>query len=205
MSQSVSNKTLSRIYGNGRGWAFSQKDFLDYGSRSSIDITLHRLLEKGTIRRVIRGIYDYPNFSKLLNQQLTPDVDQVANALARKFAWRIQPSGSAALNILGLSTQVPGRFVYLSDGPDRSYIIGNINLTFEKTALKESAFKFQQSALIVQSLKSLGQDRLSPKVIKIIRKWLNPNLREKVLKDTRTAPGWVYVAIQKICREPSGE
>jgi len=203
--QSIENKILSRIYGNGRGWAFSQKDFSQCGSRSSIDIALHRLLEKGTIRRVIRGLYDYPRFSNLLNKQLGPDIDQVARALSRKFAWRIQPSGPAALNILALSTQVPGRFIYLSDGPERSYQVGNVTLAFENTTLKESGFKLPESSLIVQSLKSLGQDRITPEVISTIRKWLNPELRSKVLKDTYTATGWAYEAIQQICREGADE
>ena len=201
MAQTIENKTLSRIYGNGRGWAFSQKDFSQLGSRAAIDLSLHRLLQKGVIRRVIRGIYDYPKFSNLLDQELSPDIDQVAQALARKFGWRIQPSGPAALNLIGLSTQVPGRFVYLSNGPDRSYQIDNTSLEFEQTALKDAGFKFPESALIVQGLKSLGQNRITHKIITSIRQWLNPALREKVLKDTHTATGWVYDAIRLICRE----
>ena len=199
--QSIEDKILSRIYGKGRGWTFSQKDFLDLGSRSAVDNALSRQQQKGTLRRVIRGIYDYPCHSDLLNQQLAPDIDQVANALARKFAWRIQPGGSAALNMMGLSTQVPARFVYLSDGPNRTYTIGSIKLAFENTALKESGFKLPQSALLVQSLKSLGRNRMNDKVIAKIRKWLKPDLRPKVLKDTRSASDWVYEAIRKICQE----
>ncbi|MHC4290150.1 MAG: DUF6088 family protein [Planctomycetota bacterium] len=203
--QSIEDKILSRIYGKGRGWAFSQKEFLDIGSRASIDIALHRLVDKGTIRRVIRGIYDYPADSVILKAPLSPKLDQVADALARKFRWRIQPSGPAALNLIGLSTQVPGKIVYLSDGPNKSYDIGKQTLAFENTALKESAFKLPQSALIVQSLKSLGQDRINKKVISKIRKWLKPELRSKVLKDTRSVSDWVYQAIRKICREGDDE
>ena len=203
--QSIEKKVLSRIYRKGRGWAFFQKDFSDIGSRSSLDIALYRLLDKGTIRRVIRGLYDYPRFSDLLNEPLSPDPDQVARALARKFGWRIQPSGPAAMNIIGLSTQVPGRITYLSDGPDKSYKLGKTTLAFETTALKESGFKLPQSALVVQSLKSLGQNRTTDTVISKIRKWLKPELRPKVLKDTRSASDWVYQAIKKICREGNDE
>jgi hypothetical protein len=204
--QSIEDKVLSRIYGKGRGWAFFQKDFSDIGSRSSLDIALYRLVDKGTIRRVIRGLYDYPRFSDLLNEPLSPDPDQVARALARKFGWRIQPSGPAAMNIVGLSTQVPGRITYLSDGPDKSYKLGKTTLAFETTALKESGFKLPQSALVVQSLKSLGQNRVTDDgVISKIRKWLKPELRPKVLKDTRSASDWVYQAIKKICREGNDE
>ena len=185
------------------GWVFSQHDFVGLGSRSAIDLALHRLVRKGTIRRVMRGIYDYPRFSTLLNQELSPDTDQTAQALARKFGWRIQPSGPAAQNLLGLSTQVPARIVYLSDGPDRSYRIGNSALVFEHTALKEAGFKRPESGLIVQALKSSGQDRITPDIIAKIRRWLDPKLREKILADTRTATGWVYAAIQQICQEVS--
>ena len=201
--QSIEDKIVSRIYGNGRGWSFSQKDFLDLGGRSSIDIALHRLINKRTIRRIIRGLYDYPRYSELLNQQLSPDLNQVARALARKFGWRIQASGPAALNIIGISTQVPAKVVFLSDGPDKSYKIGNTTLSFEKTALKDSGFKLPESSLIVQGLKSLGQDHITDGIINKARTWLKPELKQKVLKDTRTTSSWIHEAIQKICQEDS--
>ena len=203
--QSVHNKVLSRIYGNGRGWAFFQKDFSELGSRSAIDNALTRLRRKGPIRRVMRGIYDYPQYSELLREQLSPDLNQVARALARKHRWRIQPSGPAAMNIIGLSTQVPAKVIYLSDGPNRTYKIGNQTLAFENTALKDSGFKLAESSLIVQSLKSLGQNHLSDEVIGTIRKWLKPELRPKILKDTRSTADWIFETIKKICREDDHE
>lgn len=198
MTQTIENKAIYRIRGTGSGWAFSPRDFLDLGGRATVDSALHRLEKRGEIRRVIRGIYDYPHFSKLLNQPLSPDIDQVATALARKFRWRIQPSGATALNYLGLSTQVPVRAVYLSDGPDRVYQIGNTSLVFEHTALKESGVKLKESGLIVQALKSLGQEQITPEIIAKLRTWLPESLRAKVLTDTKTATGWVYSAIQQI-------
>ncbi|MBN1356919.1 hypothetical protein JXA40_11725 [bacterium] len=201
MSKSIQNKILNVIYGNGRGWVFSQNDFSHLGSRSSIDTAMHRLVKQGTIRRIIRGIYDYPRYSKTLDTTMSPDIEQVAAAIARKFGWRIQVSGASALNILGLSTQVPARVVYLSDGPDRSYQVGSYRITFKHTVIKEAAFKLRESNLIVQAFKSIGSDNVTDEHISTIRKWLNPDLRSKVLKDTRTAIGWVYDAIRKICRE----
>lgn len=203
--QAIEQKAYGRIRGNGRGWAFSQRDFAPLGSRDGVDKALQRLHRRGTIRRVIRGIYDYPQFSDLLNQQLSPDLDQIAQALARKFGWRIQPSGASAQNLIGLSTQVPGRIVYLSDGPDRRYEVGRTTLVFEHTALKEAGFKYRESMLLVQALKAHGRDRITPAVIEKIRTWLDPGLREKVLVDTKTATGWVYKAIQQICREKADE
>jgi len=198
MRQSIETKALYRIRGNGSGWAFSPRDFLDIGGRSTVDSVLHRLNRSGEVRRVIRGIYDYPRFSKLLDQQLSPDIDQVARAIARKFRWRIQPSGAIATNLIGLSTQVPARAVYLSDGPDRSYKIGKTILAFEHRALKETGCRLRESGLIVQALKSLGPDGVTAEVISKIRAWLPELLYAKVLADTRTATGWVYTVIQQI-------
>jgi hypothetical protein len=199
--QPIDKAVANRIHGNRGGWLFSPRDFADLGARSTIDSILHRLERKGKIRRIIRGIYDYPRFSQLLHQNLSPDIDKVAHALARKFGWRIQPGGAAALNLLGLSTQVPARSVYLSDGPARTYRIGATTLVFKHTALKEAGFKYPESGLIVQALKALGGRRITPKVISKIRRWLPVKLRAKVLADTGTATGWVRRAIRRIARE----
>lgn len=187
----------------GRGHAFSQKDFSPLGTRESIDVALHRLCQKGTIRRVIRGIYDYPRSSELLDSELSPDIDQVAHALARKFGWRIQPSGASALNLMGISTQVPARYVYLSNGPDREYSIRRTKLQFEHITLKEANFAVRESSLIVQGLKSLGPEGITPLVVRQIRDWLDESKYQRVLKDTKTTRGWIYSAIREICLEPS--
>jgi len=201
MAKSTSSRVKRKIYGMGRGWAFSVIEFSAFGSRSAIDVTLHRLLKKGTIRRVTRGIYDYPRYSERLKTELSPDMDQVARAIARKFGWRIQASGSAALNLLGLSTQVPSRFLYLSDGPNRTYQIGRQTLAFKQSPLKESSLKLRESGLIVQALRSLGHERITPNVISTIREWLDLEKRSLVLKDSRTVTGWVYDAIRRICNQ----
>ncbi len=201
MSKSIEEQLVSRIYGNGRGWAFSQADFADLGSRSAVDLVLHRREKEGLIRRVIRGIYDYPRYSKVLEQSVSPDINQVAHALGRKFGWRIQPDGATAQNLLGLSTQVPAQALYLSDGPNRSYKIGQTALTFERTALKEAGFRLPESRLIVQALRAYGEDRITPKIVAAIRKKFDPALRQRILLDTKTATGWIYAAIQEIAKE----
>lgn len=199
--QPIENRIRSRIYGTGRGCAFSQADFADLGTRAAIDKSLQRLAAKGTVRRVMRGIYDYPKQSKKLGRELSPDLDQVARALARKFGWRIQPTGPAALNLLGLSTQVMGRIAYLSDGPKRTYDIDGRELTFEHTVLKEAGFKHRESSLLVQALKTLGPDRITLKTTRKLRDFIGEDMRAKVLKDTKSATGWVRDTILKVCEE----
>ncbi|HBX73649.1 MULTISPECIES: DUF6088 family protein [Haliea] len=198
--QPIENKIISRIYGRGRGWAFTKTDFAAEFGESNIHQALSSLSKSGRIRRVCRGVYDYPQFSDLLQQPLSPDIDQVAHALGRKFNWRIQPSGDAALNLLGLSTQVPGRWVYLSDGPDRQYTIGKTLLVFKQTALKEVGFRHPKSGLLVHALKALGRERVDAAVIGAVRARLSDKDREQIPRDTRQVTGWVHDLIKKICQ-----
>ena len=201
MSQGVENKIISRIYGRGRGWAFTKTDFVSEFGGANIHQALSSLTKAGKIRRVCRGVYDYPRYSELLDRQLSPDLDQVAHALARKFNWRIQPSGDAALNLLGLSTQFPGRWVYLSDGPGHEYEIENHSLVFKKSALKDVGFKYRESGLMVQALKALGREHVDQKVVECIRQQLESKACDRILRDTRSVTGWVYEAIKQICKE----
>jgi len=198
--QSIENKSSARIYGNKRGWTFSKIDFLDLGSDADIRKALSQLEKKGTIRRVLRGVYDYPRISTLLNTEMGPDLDQLAKALARRSGWRIQPSENTALNILGLSTQVPAQSVYLSDGPSKSYEIGKQQLVFKKRTLKESGFKHKESELVVQALKAYGQERIDKKIQqKLTDKW-TPEMWRKILRDTKTAPAWISDIILNITK-----
>ena len=200
--QAIEQKILSRVYGRGRGWAFTKIDFVADFDEVNIHQALSTLARAGTIRRVCHGVYDYPRFSELLGQALSPDVDQVAQALARKFNWRIQPSGDAALNLLGLSTQVPGRWVYLSDGPSREYPIGEDGrqtLAFRKSPLKDTGFKHRESGLLVQALKALGKERVDTKAVETLRSRLEPKLRRQILADTRAVTGWILRIIKQVC------
>lgn len=193
----------SRINGHSKGWAFTKVDFASEFSEDNIHKTLSSLTKSGKIRRVSQGVYDAPRFSKLLDQQLSPDMDQVAHALARKFNWRIQPSGDAALNLLRLSTQVPGRLVYLSDGPNREYKIGDTTLSFKKAALKDIGFKHPKSGLIVHALKALVRNQITPETIESMRAQVTPAHFKRILNDTRTVTSWIYDVIKQICREGS--
>ena len=202
--QPIDQKILSRIYGRGRGWAFTKIDFVAEFGEANIHQALSSLAKAGTIRRVFHGVYDYPRYSELLGQTLSPDVDQVAQALARKFNWRILPSGDAALNLLGLSTQVPGKWVYLSDGPSREYAIeenGAQTLVFRKSALKDMGFKYRESGLVVQALKALGKEHVDQAINETLRQRLDPTIRERILKDTRAVTGWIYQIIKQVCQE----
>jgi len=198
---SIERRIDARIRRKGDRWVFSQHDLNDLGSRSAVDLALHRMVARGEIARVIRGLYHRPRTSALLGTELGPDIHSVAEALARKFGWAIQPSGPAAENYLGLSTQVPAKTVYLSSGPNRIYRIGRTTLTFKRTASKEAVFKHPESAVIVRALRSRGREHVTARDLDLIRVWLPTRMRKKVLEDTRTATDWVHEKIRLICRE----
>lgn len=198
--QAIENKIISRVYGNGRGWSFCKNDFIDLGNASAIDKALSRLAHSQRIRRITRGLYDYPRFSDLLQKTLSPDIDQVAYAYARKFSWRIEVYGDSALNLLGLSTQIPAQYVYLSDGPSKSYDIMGATLSFKKSSLKDIGFKHRESTLIVQALKALGKEHLTENVFAKIREQIDEKSYPKILRDTQGSTGWIYEAIKQICK-----
>lgn len=196
---SIEDKILARIKRNGRSWAFTNRDFIDLASPSTLDWSLYRLKDKKEIRSLLRGIYDYPGYSKLLQEELPPDLVSVANAIARKFQWHIQISGDTALNYLGLSTQVPMRTIYYSDGPNRTYSILGRSIEFKHIRFNETKFLMPKSELVVQALLALGQEQATPDVIQKLRAFLPEKERSKVLKDTQYTIAWVYEIIKRIC------
>lgn len=199
-TQTTNNKIVARIYGLGRGWSFSQIDFQDLAPAATTRQVLSRLRERGTIRSVLRGIYDYPRQSKTLGQ-LSPDMHQVAKALARRHGWRIQPTGPTALNLLGLSTQVPAQIAYLSDGPSRSWTIGRQSLRFQQGGLKEAGFKLEESRLLVQALKELGPEHADAAVRAQLVRMFPAALWPKVIKDTAAASDWIHDILHLCLKE----
>jgi hypothetical protein len=193
---------LKTIQGHDKGWCFSYADFACLGSRKAIDMVILRLNEKGVIRRVIRGLYEYPRYSDLLQKEMATDVDQAARAISRKQEWAIQANSATAQNYLGLSEQVPGRYEYLSNGPSRTYTIGNTSICFKKTKLRESSFKYRESSLIVQAIKGYGsKDNIPQDSVQKIKEWLPDRLKPNILKDTSKVTGWVYEIIRGICSD----
>ncbi len=199
--QSIENKVFNSIKGSGRGYVFSSADFAEKYNGTTVDWVLSNFVRQNKIRRIMRGIYDFPKYSELLQQYLSPEIDKVAHALARKFKWRIEPSGDTALYLLGLSTQVPARYIYLSDGPKREYEVMGNQLEFKKIALKNVGFKYAESALLVQAIKSLGKDNISAETITKLKQKIDGKLYPKIIKDTKTVTDWIYNVIKQVCQE----
>lgn len=112
---------------------------------------MERLVDKGELLRVARGIYTRPQISKLLDSALTPSIETIAKAIARRDRARIVPTGVYALHVLGLSTQIPMNVVYLTDGAARKVQIGKQTILFKKTAPKNLAAIGEISGLVIYS------------------------------------------------------
>ena len=198
MKKTPKNQILSRIYGRGRGWAFTPNDFIKDFKRWEVGDSLEDLTNENKIRRIRRGLYDYPLYSELLNKTVAPDMEQVANALARKFAWRIQPTGETVLNYLGLSTQIMGNYIYLSDGPSKKYGILGQTLEFKHTNLKEATLQNKTAAIVVQAIKATGEGNITPEFLNKLKEKFSKEEWQKIKKDSIKAPIWVYNYISEI-------
>jgi uncharacterized protein DUF6088 len=196
--QSIAKDMLKRIFGHGAGYAFSSKDFLDLGSRNSVDKALSRLVEDNKIRRVTTGIYDYPKEDIELGGRLGPDIHQVAMAIARKNGVRIQPSGALAANLLGLSNQVPAKALYLTNGKSRTIIIDSRTLQFKRIQPREMQPGSDIGILVTQALRYLGRNQVDRKVLDHLRKQLTPSQRRKLFKEARYMEDWLWEKIRRI-------
>lgn len=195
--KSIKEKIRERIKRLEAGFAFSAKDFLKEFRRYEVDVALSSLTREGIIRRVIPGIYDRPQWNALLGSEAAPDLYSVAEAIARKFCWRLLPSGNTALNHLGLSTQIPARLVFLSDGPTRQYSIGSRSMEFRHSSLHELVFRLPESALVVQALKALGKEHVDDNIKRILRKKYPPSVWKKIVSDTCNASAWIHEFIRQ--------
>jgi hypothetical protein len=196
----IKDRIVSRIRRLGAGHAFTPKDFLDFGSRGMVDVTLSQLASSGYIRRVGRGLYDLPKHSEALGITLAPDIDEVARAIARRFRWRIIPTGAWAANALGLSTQVPAKIVYLSDGPNKTVEVEKQTVCFKHARPKEMRTEGTISSIVVQALRYLGKDNVGPEVVRRLRDRLPPAERRRLVRDTRYSIDWIFAVARQIAR-----
>ena len=199
--QTMRDQIVARIERLGEGKAFSAKDFLDIASRTTIDVTLASLTQSGKIRRIRRGLYDMPKVNPSLGGKLSPDIDEAARAIARRQRWKIVPDGAWAANLLGLSTQVPSKIIYLTDGPTNEVLIGRRTIQFKHARPKALAGPEGKSALVVQALRYLGKDNVGPHEIGTLRAELSPADKRKLLKETRFGVDWIYKVASQIAEK----
>jgi hypothetical protein len=201
----VSRNILKRIQNRGKGSVFTARDFLDLGSRAAVDQTLARLARKGTIRRIAHGLYDYPRVHQRMGQ-LSPQVDLVAKAVAKKAAMAkkadrapLQIAGAQAANVLGLSPQVPAQRVYLTDGPPRTVqVLGRQFVHLRYASPRNLIGAGTTVGTVFQALRYLGRGGVDDAVIRRLRVSLSPSDKDALRQHSTRMPDWMRPVVDQI-------
>ena len=198
--QSIDDKILSKVRKCGRGTIFSSVDFTNLGEPRSVLEALERMANAETIIRVARGIYCYPKIEKTLGLgAIYPTFEEIAQYIAKRDKARIVPTGNYALNVLGLSTQVPANVVFLTDGSPRSITLkSGRGIKFVKTAPKNLAFKNRLAMLLTFALKEIGEGNITKEQKLHIAKLLKNEEKETIEKDYSIMPNWIQLLISKL-------
>jgi len=205
MNTSIQDTIVDRLRRQGRGKVCTPKDFLDVGSRDAVDQALSRLARAKTVQRLGRGLYCYPKFNKRLGIAVPPDIDEIADALARQTGSRVVPSGAMAANRFGLSPQVPANPVYLTDGRSRQVRVGKLVVTLKHAAPKELPVGNRTSAMVLQALRHLGKDAVDATVVSRLRQVLSAADRSRLLQDARYTTDWIGEVVRQIAADEKEE
>ena len=200
--QSIESAIFSRIKRWGRGSVVLPANFLDLGSRQAVGVALHRLEKTKSIRRLSRGVYDYPIDDPLLGE-LSPTVEAITKALSQRDRFRLQPSGAYALNLLGLSEQVPAKIVFLTEGESRTLKIGPITIQLRRTTPRNMATSGRLSGLFIQAFRSLGKDHVTKARIEKLKSTIPLKQRKDLLKDIALAPAWMHSIFHELAESQS--
>ena len=208
MKQSVENKIINKVKSHKRGKIFFSDDFVLMGSANSIRQALHSLQKSGLLVRVAHGIYVYPKINTLKwlkEKYLLPTIDEIARAIAKRDKIRIVPTGSYALNALGLSTQVVMNVVYITDGAARRIKVGKgRGILFKHTSeVRRLIFKSELLMLIDSALREIGEGKARPKDLEIIKEKLTYATQKDIDRDIDLMPIWVRNIVLKLWKKPS--
>jgi hypothetical protein len=194
----IKNKVKSRIINLNKEDVFVITDFLDLGNYDAVKNVLSKLAKEKVIVRVMRGMYKKPNYNEFLMYEVPASPDSVARALARANNWTIGPKGDAALNILGISTQVPAVYHYISDGPYKKIEYGNIQIVFEKRTNKEISGYSYKTILIIEAIRTLGSENMDDSIRKKILSKCSYEDLILLNNDGKKSRRWIYEEIKKI-------
>lgn len=176
---------------------FFTEDFRLLGTPVSVKTALHRLVKKKILHRLGRGIYTKPEYSKLLGKEILPSLEEIAVAIANRDKVRIIPTGSYALHVLGLSTQIPMKIVYLTDGTPRRIKIGNSDILFRRSSPRNLSYHGKISTLAIQALKEIGRGNLTTDEEDKLICILKTEDYNKLKHDIAIAPQWISEILAK--------
>ena len=196
--QSAHNQIKSVILEGRKGKIVFSSNFSQYGTDVAIRHTFSRLCKEGILIRLSAGIYLYPEIDKEIGV-IYPSIEKIAKEIAKQEKARIIPTGVYALNALGLSTQIPMRVVFLTDGTPRMINIeGEASIKFKKTAPKYLSFKSKLILLIVFALREIGENKATDEQLERIKNLLKNEQKEIIINDLALAPAWVKNTISKL-------
>lgn len=196
LNASVPDRLMKRVRASGRGSVFTPSDFLTVAARSSVDQALSRLVKGGQLRRLARGLYDFPKLHPKLGA-LSPAPDDVAHALARETGSQVQISGARAANALGLSTQVPAQSTYLTDGPSRRVVLGKRVVDLRHASPKHLIAPGSPAGTVVQALRHVGPVRAAD-VAQVAARRLSANDKKTLASTAVQAPAWMRPTLVSI-------
>ena len=200
---SVPDRIMKRVRASGRGSVFTPSDFLDVATRGAVDQALSRLTKAGDLRRLARGLYDFPKIHPKLGA-LSPSPDDVAKALARETGSNLQIDGPQAANALGLSTQVAAQSHWLTDGPSRPVVLGKRVIDLRHTSPKHLIAPGSPAGTVVQALRHVGAARASD-VMHAASRHLSVSDKKVLAKSATQAPAWMRATLLSIADpKPSG-
>lgn len=197
LDKSITEKIKSQIERK-KISTFTAKDFIEFGNMKAINKSLERMEKNNEIRRIIKGVYDIPEYSETMKEYGESSISDVAQALARANNWKISPSGMSALNYLNLSTQVPAQYIYVSSGPYKTYTIGNTKLIFKHTNNRLIYDTSKNTAILIQAIKAIGRGNITEKQQNIIKEQFDKSTIKKILKESKDSSAWIYELIKKI-------
>jgi len=198
-NHAIADKILARL--RARRGPVPTRDFLDLGHRAAVDQSLSRLARKGAIRRIQRGLYDLPRMSTLLDQPLTPSPDQLVRAWAKNTGLKVVPSGARAANVLGLSTQVPAKIVYYTNGRTKSLKLGPYTVKLLNRGPKTMDVSGKMAPLVLQALRHIGRDGVGSEVVRQLQEILSREEKAELMRNLRHAPAWMLPVIREIYGE----
>ena len=197
---SVADKIMKRVSEqDSRNWVCTPKDFLDLGSREAVDQALSRLVKAGRLRRIGTGLYDTLRTCRVLKQPAPVDMDAAIAAIARRDAVRILPDGLVAANQLGLTTVVPAKVWFVTDGASRTIKIDGRTVRFRHASPSVMRWAGKSSAPVAQALRWLGPDAATDtRVVSILRRHLPDDVKRDLCRNIRDLPGWALPLVRNV-------
>lgn len=179
------------------GQPFSPSEFLQFGSRAAVDQALSRLVRQGLVSRVARGIYARPEVSQYVGS-VPVSARKLAEAVARARGTRLQMSGAEAANRLGLSTQVPAKPVFLTEGPSRVLRSGTQEIELRRAGRRRLLGAGTPAGTVISALYYLGRKGMNEKVIQTIASNVSPEVSEQLTGYIPQVPAWMAESIWKL-------